>query len=257
MGKAIAEKPLDVIERRELRQAEAAIEAGQQTFIEVGTALMGIRDGKLYREQHKTFEAYCKERWGIERNYANKLIAGTQVVNKMVDEMGTVVPISNEAQARELGKVPEEQRGGVLERATEAAGGQPTARHIKEAAEQAPEPEAPDPPRKAEKAKVVDGKKRPVPADLIPVFEAASEFKSLIRELTGLQKQAEALAAGPAGAFLKYGQVRTALEDAKHALKFGAPYVVCTYCRGTGNNCKPCRGAGYLNQTPTTRNHEE
>jgi hypothetical protein len=37
-----------------------------QTFIAVARALAAIRDGRLYRETHATFEAYCRERWGID-----------------------------------------------------------------------------------------------------------------------------------------------------------------------------------------------
>ena len=50
-----------------LAECEAVIERGQQTFIEVGQALMEIRDSRLYRETHATFEAYCNERWGWTR----------------------------------------------------------------------------------------------------------------------------------------------------------------------------------------------
>lgn len=46
-----------------LAEEESVIERGQQTFIEVGNALMRIRDQQLYCETHTTFEAYCRERW--------------------------------------------------------------------------------------------------------------------------------------------------------------------------------------------------
>ena len=61
-------------------------------------ALLRIRDERLYRETHKTFEQYCKERWGMARNYANKQIAAAQVAATL----GTVVPIPTERVAREL-----------------------------------------------------------------------------------------------------------------------------------------------------------
>ncbi len=34
-----------------------------QTFYEVGNALLQIRDERLYRQTHSTFEEYCREKW--------------------------------------------------------------------------------------------------------------------------------------------------------------------------------------------------
>ena len=48
--------PLQV---RRLAELELVIERGLKTFVEVGAALLGIRDGRLYRETHATFEDYC------------------------------------------------------------------------------------------------------------------------------------------------------------------------------------------------------
>ena len=46
---------LSTTESRELERCEATIEAGLQTFVEVGTALLKIREGRLYRATHRTF----------------------------------------------------------------------------------------------------------------------------------------------------------------------------------------------------------
>lgn len=40
-------------------------EGDVQTFYEVREALREIRDRKLYRGTHATFEAYCRERWNL------------------------------------------------------------------------------------------------------------------------------------------------------------------------------------------------
>ena len=83
---------------RSLAELEAVIEAGLEKFMEVGVALREIRDGKKYGQD--TFEDYCKERWDMGRNYANKLIAAVEVV-RVIQPLGTSVPTS-EAQARGL-----------------------------------------------------------------------------------------------------------------------------------------------------------
>ena len=100
---------LTVSEAERLDACEQVIERGLATFVDVGTALLEVRDSRLYRMTYPTFEAYCEARWNMARNYANKLVTAAQVVNGL----GTNVPIlpANEAQARELsGLAPDEQR---------------------------------------------------------------------------------------------------------------------------------------------------
>lgn len=52
-------------EQCELKQCEETIERGLHTFHEVGAALLVVRDKRLYRKSHRTFEEYCRERWGM------------------------------------------------------------------------------------------------------------------------------------------------------------------------------------------------
>jgi hypothetical protein len=80
---------------------EETIERGQRTFLEVGEALREIRDSRLYREQHATFEDYCRERWGFTDRRGRQLMDAAAI--------GTVVPVSSERQARELGKLKDDQ----------------------------------------------------------------------------------------------------------------------------------------------------
>lgn len=84
-----------------LESCEQVIERGLGTFVEVGNALLTIRDQKLYRADHDTFESYCQQRWGFSRSRAHRLIEASEVA--------AVLPIgnkpTNEAQARELAPV--------------------------------------------------------------------------------------------------------------------------------------------------------
>jgi hypothetical protein len=59
MSRALAH--LDVDETRLLAECERIIDAGIKAFCEMGKALVIIRDRKLYRETHGTFEDYCKD----------------------------------------------------------------------------------------------------------------------------------------------------------------------------------------------------
>lgn len=98
---------LSASERRKLRTLEGRISAGIGAFMDVGHALLEIRDSRLYRETHKSFEAYCRDKWGLERARAYQLMTAAEVVAALPD--GKRPLIVNEAQARALAPVLNEQ----------------------------------------------------------------------------------------------------------------------------------------------------
>ena len=65
---------LTASESSALSQNEAVIERGIKTFYEVGLALADIRDRKLYRAAHRTFEEYCQGRWQMTGSRAYQMI---------------------------------------------------------------------------------------------------------------------------------------------------------------------------------------
>jgi N6-adenosine-specific RNA methylase IME4 len=100
---------LTAAEKGELARCEAVIERGLKTFVEVGEALLLIRDRRLYRQTHSSFESYCRERWGMSKRRANQLVGAAGVI----ENLGTIVPVlpATESQCRPLaGLLPEEQR---------------------------------------------------------------------------------------------------------------------------------------------------
>lgn len=117
------------VERARLSELEATIERGLETFVEVGEALREIRDSRLYRDQHKSFDDYCRQRWGWSRISAHRHIEAAEVV--------AVLPVgnkpANERQARELAPLREqpEQMAEAWQEAS--ADGEPTAAKVKEA----------------------------------------------------------------------------------------------------------------------------
>src|SRR5215472_16692707 len=58
---------LNSTEMENLDRSEAVVQSGLHTYAEVREALAEIRDERLYRNTHRTFEAYLSERWGINR----------------------------------------------------------------------------------------------------------------------------------------------------------------------------------------------
>lgn len=139
----ITTEALSPNEAIQLTNLERVIERGKQTFVEVGNALAEIRDSRIYRSSHATFEDYCRERWGWSRFYSHRLIESAQVVD--------VLPMGNkptsERQARPLAKLPPEKQPEAWEKAQEVAKeeGKPvTARHVEEAVKSVTQDQAPD-----------------------------------------------------------------------------------------------------------------
>jgi hypothetical protein len=118
ISKPMTQNILTVSEGRLLSDLEKTIEAGKQTFVDVGLALTQIRNDRLYRATHGSFQCYCEERWNFSRVQAHRLIDAANVVSAL--------PIGNsvgtESQARELAKVEPARRVEVLKKATSPSG---------------------------------------------------------------------------------------------------------------------------------------
>ncbi|MDM9580106.1 hypothetical protein [Nostoc sp. GT001] len=108
----------------------------ERTFFEAGKALTELRDRRLYRSTHKTFEEYCRDRFSYTHRHVNYLIAGSLIVENIImgtnssqnesqDEMGTnssqILPTS-EVQVRPLAKLEPQQQPEAWQQAVEQAG---------------------------------------------------------------------------------------------------------------------------------------
>ena len=116
------------IEAQRFTELETAIERGVQTFVEVGNALIEIRDSRLYRADYGTFEDYCRERWGFTDRRARQLMTATEIVTNI--QTGTAVPVlpQTERQARGLsGLTPDQQREVWRQVITDSSNSKPTA----------------------------------------------------------------------------------------------------------------------------------
>jgi hypothetical protein len=116
---------LTTLERTELSELEGRVESGLKSFYETGTALRVIRDARLYRETHPTFEVYCEERWGFTDSRAKQLIRASQVALNVLPAGpgagGTIVPPMNEAQARVLAPLSVKRQREVYETSVKTA----------------------------------------------------------------------------------------------------------------------------------------
>lgn len=126
----IMSDPLSADEAQILAHYEEVIARGIKTFVEVGRALMTIRDRKLYRANYATFEAYCRERWDLSRPYAYQLIDAAVVVENL-SGITDIVPV-NEAQAQPLTRLPPEEQMEVWAEVVKTAPASGvTAKHVK------------------------------------------------------------------------------------------------------------------------------
>lgn len=120
---------LSTVEHSRLAELESTIARGLQTFVDVGTALLEIRDGRLYRQEYGTFEGYCQDKWGFSRSRAHRLIDAAEVANNLLP-IGNIP--QNEAQARPLTALPPAEQAAAWQRAVETApAGKITAAHVR------------------------------------------------------------------------------------------------------------------------------
>lgn len=116
-----AEVELEFLDTNRLQECERVIERGLKTFVDVGNALLEIRDSRLYRADYSTFEDYCRERWGFNRTYAFYMIESAKVITNLnVHNCEQVLPV-NESQARPLVSLEPDLQIEAWQRAVETA----------------------------------------------------------------------------------------------------------------------------------------
>jgi hypothetical protein len=107
----------------------------ERAVFEAGKALMELRDRRLYRSTHKTFEEYCKERFGYSRRQPYLLMDAAIVFDNLLekcDPLDQVLP-TNERQVRPMTKLEPQEQQEVWLKAVELAGGKvPTGRIVKD-----------------------------------------------------------------------------------------------------------------------------
>lgn len=115
---------------------EYTIERGLRTFYAVGNALAAIRDQRLYRATHFTFEQYCEARWNIKQSRAYQLMDAASVVENLRSSTMVELP-QNERQARALAQLAPERQPEAWEQIVETApNGKVTAAHAERVVEQ-------------------------------------------------------------------------------------------------------------------------
>lgn len=119
----------------EEERARQRLELGvEQAFYQAGKALAELRHRRLYRSTHRTFEAYCKDRFGFTRRHSDYLIAGAVAVENL-QQMRTIhsqiLPTKLE-QIKPLASLKPDEQRQVWDKAVETANGKvPSGRIVK------------------------------------------------------------------------------------------------------------------------------
>ena len=127
----------DLLSETEKAERDNLEHTVQQAFFIAGLALKQLRDKRLYRETHSSFETYVKERFDFTRRAADYLISSAEVMENLKREqfvLRTDVLFSRESHCRPLAKLSPQEQTVAWDRAVEKAGGKmPSSRVIAEA----------------------------------------------------------------------------------------------------------------------------
>lgn len=125
---------LNEAEARECSECEEIIRRGWDSFLEVGFALVTIRQKRLYRDRYGTFDDYCRQKWEFSKTHANRLIEAASV-SAILTPIG--VKLKSESQARPLVGLAPQKIPAAWRKAEELAGdGEVTAKVVRRAAEE-------------------------------------------------------------------------------------------------------------------------
>lgn len=139
-SKEISATPVVVIDNEELNFEEERDRLRlerqvERAFYQAGIALKELRERRLYRSTHKTFQEYCQDRFGFTRSHPYRLIDAAIVIdnlaqmspnggqnNSQSDTSKYILP-TNERQCRPLTKLEPEKQREVWHKAIELNGG--------------------------------------------------------------------------------------------------------------------------------------
>ena len=128
----------------------------ERSFVEAGKALLELRQRKLFRSTHSTFDDYVRERFGMQRAHSYRLMDAAVIVKNLEEKclplgdipsnridsykmspIGRQILPTNERQVRPLSKLnPNEQAEAWSEAVSQAGGKVPPARVVKSIVDQ-------------------------------------------------------------------------------------------------------------------------
>ena len=206
-----------------LDELETIIHANQHAFIAVAEAFREIKDSRLYRATHSSFDAYCRDRWNLSGSYGYRLSKAGQHIAKLA---------------------PTEPSPPSVRQASQP---QPPDDDIDFSEPARPTP-APQPPKHTPPTIPTDRFNRPITNPIAAATYAQSgQIDQRLKQLRSIRDDIKKLADQPIGAFIRADQFVAEIESAINVLKFAVPYAACVYCDTGG--CQACHDQGWLPRT--------
>lgn len=135
--------PLTVEEESDRLHLERKVE---RAFYQAGMALMELRDRRLYRSTHATFEDYCRDRFDYVRRRSYQLIDAAKIYNNLSEKCEQIVHIlpTREGQVRPMSQLNAEEQVIAWSTAVQEAGGKvPSGRIVKNVVQRIKDKERP------------------------------------------------------------------------------------------------------------------
>lgn len=242
-----------------LLEQEEVISRG---YIDCGKALMVIRDERLYRLEHKSFESYVKERWEFTKSRANQLIeATTIVVNLPVADRP-----KNEAQARELAKVPEAKRAEVMAEIKKVAASEAREVTAKDIKSYVTEPKLETRPTNIatdgleysdvedndDDDETIGSDQQPKAIELSTLAEnLIPDLMARFQDVTNLKKKLKVASVQAGGEWLnlELNEINEQLSQVQYKIKMAKFAATCPHCRNdkkAKQTCVVCRTYGWI-----------
>ena len=226
----------------DLTVAEEIIESHKKSFLEVGAALVAIKDGRLYRATHKTFEEYLDGRWSFKKSRAYQLMSASEDRQSLSTVVDVLELPTNERQVRELAKAPKEKQAKVANEVAEKARQEkrkPTAKDYKEAVEDLQYDDVEDDDEEIEMpvqisaaelavANAAIGKK------IVSAIDAAKKLLRAVEEVPGTELLVS-----------REKSIMRELDSARNSVLVTIPHSVCPMCHG--KCCAQCGNMGWVN----------
>ena len=229
----------------QLATHEATIKSGLKSFIDVGRALAIIKDNKLYRNTHKTFNDYCSDRWKITPSTAYRNIKAANIADTL--PVDAPKPTS-ERQIRAMAGLPENQRSKIwVEANTRAAGRQVTSSDIDNAVKDYEDVVLSE---DEDGIIVLDRAGHVVPEHLCELF-CSDNTAVLLVSIQALRREiAEFVNDNKGGEafYINLQEVDKHMRDVRDMLKAAQPYSICQSCNALDSDCDVCNGKGWVTE---------
>ena len=118
----------------------------ERAFYEAGMALMELRDRRLYRSTHATFEDYCRDRFNYTRRRPYQMIEAALIYDNLIEKCAKILHIlpTKEGQVQPLSQLELDDQPEAWISAVEEAGGKvPPGRIVKEVVQRIKDRERP------------------------------------------------------------------------------------------------------------------